>query len=182
MTGAHPQTAISGEIPAPGLPVSIDAFREGMRRLTGAVNLITTAHDGKLHGLTATAVCSLSGQPPRLLACVNVIGKTFEYILQSRRMGVSVLGYRHMDLAKRFASMTSEDPAARFADSDWTTLHSGAPVLADALVGFDCTVDEIFVTPSHGVIIGEIKHVLFGEGEKPLLYANGQFTTLRGDA
>lgn len=181
MTTANLQTA-AAEGPSAVIPVSIDAFRQGMRRLTGAVNLITTAHDGKPHGLTATAVCSLSGQPPRLLACVNVVGKTFEYILQSRRMGVSVLGYRHVDLAKRFANMTDEDPIDRFADSDWTTLHSGAPVLTDALVGFDCTVDEIFVTPSHGVIIGEIKHVLFGEGEQPLLYSNGNFTTLRGDA
>ena len=164
--------------PLPGLPINLDVFRQGTRRLTGAVNLVTTAHDGKLHGLTATAVCSLSGQPPRLLACVNVAGKTFEYILQSRRMGVNVLGDRHIELAKHFANMTGADPEARFVDPAWSSLHTGAPVLTDALVAFDCAADEIFSTPSHGVIIGEIKHVVLGDEGEPLLYPNGGCTTL----
>lgn len=164
-----------------GGAVNLDHFRNGMRRLTGAVNLVTTAHEGQLHGLTATAVCSLSGEPPRVLACVNVVGKTFDYILQSRRMGVNVLAYRHLDLARRFANMTDIGPEHRFADAQWIAPHSGAPVLADALVAFDCRVNEIFVTPSHGVIIGEIKHVSFGPEGPPLLYSNGSFTTLRTD-
>lgn len=165
-----------------GYPVAIEHFRRGMRRLTGAVNLVTTAHEGKLHGLTATAVSSLSGQPPRVLACVNVVGTTFQYILQSRRMGINVLGYRHLELARRFANMTDIGPADRFSDAHWISPHSGAPVLSDALVAFDCIVDEIFVTPSHGVIIGEIKHVSFGPEGDPLLYNDGNFTTLRHEA
>ncbi|MHC2569698.1 flavin reductase family protein [Rhizobium leguminosarum] len=180
MTSPSPSLPIDN--PPPGFPVDIEHFRQGMRRLTGAVNLVTTAHDGRLHGLTATAVCSLSGQPPRLLACVNVVGKTFEYILQSRRMGINVLAYRHLELARRFANMTDIGPEKRFSDAEWVSPHSGAPVLADALAAFDCVVDEIFVTPSHGVIIGEIKHVCFGPEGEPLLYSNGSFTTVRSDA
>ncbi|WGD29727.1 flavin reductase family protein [Ancylobacter sp. WKF20] len=179
MSGGTPVPV--AEAPPEGGAISFDNFRKGMRRLVGAVNVITTAHEGRLHGLTATAVCSLSGEPPRLLACVNVVGKTFEYILQSRRMGVNVLGHRHVELARRFANMTDIGPEQRFADAHWITPHSGAPVLADALVGFDCKVDEIFVTPSHGVIIGEIKHVTFGPDGPPLLYAGGSFTTVHPD-
>ncbi|TPN85671.1 flavin reductase [Mesorhizobium sp. CU2] len=163
-------------------PVSVEHFRKGMRRLTGAVNIVTTAHEGGLHGLTATAVCSLSGEPPRLLACVNVVGRTFGYILNSRRMGVSVLAHRHIELAKRFANMTDIGEHDRFTGHDWTRLDAGAPVLTDALVGFDCMVDEMFVTPSHGVIIGEIKHVSFGPEGAPLLYSGGAFGTLKHDA
>lgn len=167
--------------PAQPLPVNIEHFRNGMRRLTGAVNLVTTVHQGVLHGLTATAVCSLSGQPPRILACVNVVGRCFDYILHSRRMGINVLAYRHLELAQRFANMTDVAHDKRFEDAAWINADSGAPVLADALVGFDCVVDEIFVTPSHGVIIGEIKQVTFGPEGEPLLYNNGRFATLRGD-
>ncbi|MBD9627066.1 flavin reductase [Ensifer sp. ENS06] len=170
------------DYPQPDLPVDIEHFRRGMRRLTGAVNLVTTTHEGILHGLTATAVCSLSGEPPRLLACVNVSGKTFEYILQSRRMGINVLAYRHLELARRFANMTDIGFERRFADAEWVSRPSGAPVLNDALVTFDCIVDEIIVTPSHGVIIGEIKYVGFGPEGEPLLYNNGNFTTVRADA
>ncbi|RVD33765.1 flavin reductase, partial [Mesorhizobium sp. M4A.F.Ca.ET.020.02.1.1] len=103
MSGA----ASSVEVAVPQtFPVSAEHFRKGMRKLTGAVNIVTTMHNGAPHGLTATAVCSLSGEPPRLLACVNVVGRTFGYILHSRRMGVSVLAHRHVELAKHFANMT----------------------------------------------------------------------------
>lgn len=177
MTSLSPSLPIEGQ--AQGLPVNIEHFRRGMRRLTGAVNLVTTMHRDQPHGLTATAVCSLSGQPPRLLACVNVAGKTFDSILQSRRMGVSVLAYRHLDLAKAFANMVDIGREKRFSDAAWAWTDTGAPVLSDALVAFDCVVDELFVTPSHGVIIGEIKQVRFGPEGDPLLYNEGVFTTLR---
>lgn len=178
MTLASP--VLPPDIPNGPLPVNIEHFRNGMRRLTGAVNLVTTSHNGQLHGLTATAVCSLSGQPPRLLACVNVAGRAFDYILHSRSMGVNVLAHRHMELAQRFANMTDLAHERRFEGAHWHQSEGAAPLLADALVGFDCVVDEIFVTPSHGVIIGEIRHVVFGPEDEPLLYNNGKFVTVRG--
>ena len=47
--------------------VSIDLFRDGMARLAGAVNVITTDGPKGFAGITATAVCSVTDQPPTLL-------------------------------------------------------------------------------------------------------------------
>ena len=61
---ANPQLAV--------LPtVSADDHRVGMRNLAAAVTIIT-ARDGDSHlGLTATAVCSVTAEPPRLVVFVN---------------------------------------------------------------------------------------------------------------
>lgn len=42
-------------------------FRDGMSHLGSAVNVVTTIFGGKRHGLTASAVCSVSDTPPILL-------------------------------------------------------------------------------------------------------------------
>src|SRR6266849_7177996 len=68
-------------------------FRQGMRQLVGGVTLITTHYAGRNVGLTATAVCSLSATPPRLIVCVNSKGATYKALCASRRMGVNVLAF-----------------------------------------------------------------------------------------
>ena len=56
---------------APVVAVNSDDFREGMRQLAAGVTIVTTSIGDQRIGLTATAVCSLSAEPPMLLACVN---------------------------------------------------------------------------------------------------------------
>ena len=51
--------------------VDVEQFKTGMRSLAGAVNIITTTHAGHPYGMTATAVCSASADPPTVLICVN---------------------------------------------------------------------------------------------------------------
>ena len=53
--------------------MSIDAaaFKKGMRHLAASVTLITTKVQDQRGGLTATAVCSVSAEPPQILVCVN---------------------------------------------------------------------------------------------------------------
>ena len=155
-----------------------DDFRLAMRRLVGAVSIVTTTDGQKPAGLTATAVTSFSAEPARLLACINLKGTTFRALAESRRMAINLLSWRHADLARRFggAPVPHEE---RFGLADWGVLATGAPVLLDALAVFDCVVDEMMMAHSHAVLIGEIKSVRLGTDQAaPLLYANGEFTTL----
>ena len=65
--------------------VDSDRFRAGMAQLTGAVNIIATRNGQILSGLTASAVCSLSSEPPRLIACVNINGNSFQHIAEKAK-------------------------------------------------------------------------------------------------
>lgn len=153
---------------------ALQAFRTGMRALAGAVTLVTTRLGDERFGLTATAVCSMSASPPRILACVNVQGRSYRAIAESRCMAINVLGTRHESLAKRFASPEA-DP---FGEGEWTRAATGAPLLADALVAFDCEVAEMFVTRTHAVVIGEIRHIASRDDRDALLYVDGRFASV----
>ncbi|WP_262691281.1 flavin reductase family protein [Kordiimonas aestuarii] len=162
------------------MPVSAEEFRQGMRRLGGAVNIVTAASGDLWAGLTATAVTSLSAEPPRLLACINRQGATYDIVSKGRTLAINVLGCAHQALAMRFAGLSGEPETERFSDGEWETSVTGAPLLRDALVAFDCRVESILDAGSHAIVIGNIEAVQVrpGDVEDPLCYIDGRWATL----
>lgn len=159
------------------MPVDSRTFKDGMRRLAAGVTLVTTHGPQGRGGLTATAVCSLSADPPRLLACVNHSASCHDAIAASERFCVNVLALTHQALARRFADPTIRGEE-RFAEGHWTTFATGAPVLADALVAFDCRVADRLQSGTHTVFIGDVAAIHAGPDAPPLLYMDGGFSTL----
>ena len=153
-------------------------FKSGMRRLASGVTIITTAHDGQRHGLTATAVASLSADPPQLLVCVNRTAGAHDLIHAGERFCVNVLAQRHRALATRFSTHGVSE-TERFKAGKWTTLATGAPVLEDALASFDCEVLERVRAASHTIYIGRVVGVRARQSGRPLLYESGNYASLR---
>lgn len=152
------------------------SFKQGMRFLCGGVTIVTSKSGDMASGLTATAVCSLSAEPPRLLACINQAGATYRVIAQSRVFCVNVLAMHQMNLARRFAGL-GQPGDRRFAEDCWTSLATGAPALDGCLASFDCVVSSVLDSGSHAVIIGDVKEVRSRSGDLPLLYMDGRFMT-----
>ncbi|WP_296791300.1 flavin reductase family protein [Variovorax sp.] len=152
---------------------ALATFRNAMRRLAGHVHVVTTCLNGERGGLTATAVCSLTAQPPRILACINLSGRSYRMIAESRVMAVNVLGTEHEALARRFATASGADPFD--GGERWTQAATGAPLLELAQASFDCTVDQMLMTGTHAIVIGEIRHISHRDTGTPLLYVNGEF-------
>ena len=73
--------------------MSIDAaaFKKGMRHLAASVTLITTRHRDLRGGLTATAVCSVSAEPPQILVCVNKTASAHDPIGEAGFFCVNIL-------------------------------------------------------------------------------------------
>ena len=146
-----------------------------MRRLAASVCLITTLNeDGSRNGLTATAVCSLSASPPTLLCCLNRSSNSFAAIEKAGLFAVNVLSTDDRAIADHFA--TSLAGSDKFGLGEWTTLDTGAPVLASAIAAFDCKLVNVVAVGTHGVLIGEVQALaLHPEGVKPLLYVDGAY-------
>ena len=157
------------------MSVSTEDFRMGMRRHGGAVNVITSHYEGQSFGLTATSVCSVSAEPPRLLACVNQNGVTFKSIQQSMALVVNTLGADHKAIAETFAGMNGDAENDRFHVGEWG-YSGGMPVLDNALVSFVCEVHDIQNVGTHGIIIADIKAIKTSDGD-PLFYIDGNFVT-----
>jgi flavin reductase (DIM6/NTAB) family NADH-FMN oxidoreductase RutF len=152
-----------------------ESFKSGMRHLAAHVCVITTVGPLRArHGLTATAVCSVSADPPTLLCCVNRQIAPFAAIRESGIFAVNVLGVEDLDLAKRFASEIQGEE--RFDIGSWMAMATGAPVLESALATFDCRLTRLEEVATHGILFGEIQVVRSRPSTaEPLLYAHGAF-------
>ena len=119
-----------------------------MRSLAGAVNIITSAHAGHRYGMTATAVCSATADPPTVLVCINKLATTHGAVSKSKVFCVNVLRAEDWELSTTFSGGQTGD--ARFKSRNWAKLATGSPVLIDALVSFDCRVVKKM---AHGVCV-----------------------------
>lgn len=138
VSAAHSQPAQVTAVPppAPELSAAPRAFRGAMRKLAGAVSVITVGQGDERTGLTATSVTSLSVEPPTLLICVNRATSSVVPLLKERAFAINVLRPHHEPVADRFAGKGGLKGPARYGGADWTRLSTGAPVLADALAAF----------------------------------------------
>jgi len=161
-------------------PVPVEVFREGMRRLAASVTVLTTRRpDGGRVGMTATAVCSVSGEPPILLCCVNRANATRQAFVEAGVYAVNVLAEGEQEIASRFAARM--DAEERFARGAWTTLETGAPVLESAVASFDCRIVQTVETGTHSIFFGEILAIAMrGAHVMPLLYAHGNYGGFSG--
>jgi flavin reductase (DIM6/NTAB) family NADH-FMN oxidoreductase RutF len=149
-----------------------------MRRLATGVTIVTTRHGDVLAGLTATSVCSLTAEPPRLIACINRDADAHALIARSGVFAVNLLTPAHRDLADHFGGRTEAFGPARFELGAWTTGVTGAPLLLDAAASFDCRLVRTVPIGTHAIFIGEIEAVRHREEAEPLLYHDRGYATL----
>src|SRR3954468_15748293 len=157
-------------------PVDAGQFKIGMRTLAGAVNIITSAHANHRYGMTATAVCSATADPPTVLVCINKLATTNDAVKKSKVFCVNVLRAEDWELSTSFSGAQTGE--GRFKTRNWSKLATGSPVLVDSLVSFDCRVVKSMVHGTHTVFLGQVEQVLLGKKGKPLLYSEGQYAKL----
>lgn len=145
-------------------------FREAMSQLGAAVHVVTTKGPAGTAGFTATAVASVSDQPPTLLVCVNRRSQASPILQENRVLCVNTLRAGADAVADVFAGRTRVTMAERFDCATWTTLTTGSPVLTDAVVAFDCRVTEIKAVATHNVIIAGVVAVQLGKPGSALVY------------
>ncbi|MDN0085640.1 flavin reductase family protein [Crenobacter sp. SG2305] len=159
--------------------VSADAHRYGMRHFAIGVSIIT-ARDGEARaGLTATAVCSVTADPPRLVVFVNKNVVASEIIRNSGAICVNVLEGEQEGVAKAFAGMIEGvHGEARFGHGAWSELLTGAPTLSGALANFDCRVIKVFDESTHHAFLCEVLATRERQDGEALIYLNGAFRRL----
>lgn len=159
------------------MPAMVDAadFRTAMRELAAGVTIVTAGSDIGRRGLTATAVCSVSADPPTLLVCINRDAEGHAAITASGAFCVNVIAAEHRGLAERFAGRDGARGAERFDRGEWNALVTGAPVLADALAAFDCRVIQATDWGTHTVFLGTVVATTASPERAALLYRAGCF-------
>nr|WP_256932820.1 flavin reductase [Psychrobacter sp. BF1] len=145
-------------------------FRNAMSSLTTAVSVVTTQGPSGVYGFTASAVCSVTDTPPTLLVCMNHTSRSHGHFVENKILTVNVLGTQHEQLSNTFASKLSVDD--RFKEGSWTELATGAPVLEDALVSFDCEIEQIQQVGTHSIFICRVVAIKQSQQDESLVYFN----------
>jgi flavin reductase (DIM6/NTAB) family NADH-FMN oxidoreductase RutF len=147
-------------------------FRDIIGRFASGVTVITVDHADQSYGTTASAVCSLSLEPPMLLVCLNKASSTGQAIAAARHFAVNILGEGQADAAMRFAGKGD-----KFAGQRVVRGVAGQPLLGDALANLECRVVEEVTGGTHTVFLGEVEYAT-GRHGAPLAYFRGQFGRL----
>ena len=149
---------------------SKETFRHVIGHFASGVTVLTTHHGGDDFGATASAVSSLSLDPPMLLVCLNTRGSTQEAIHSSRVFGVNILDEDQGTVAERFA--TSSGP--KFGGLNVDRGVGDVPLLADSLAYCECSVAEDVLAGTHRVFLANVTRAIAREGS-PLTYFRGKF-------
>lgn len=153
-------------------------YRALMRHQAGGVTVIAAGGAGGRAGLTATAVSSLSDNPPTLLACIGRNTGAHSVIGTSGTFSVNILANDQQAIAERFAGESGLRGEARFEGLPWRTMTTGAPVLEHALASLDCEVLESHGFTTHSIFIGRVVAGKFRSEAQPLLYFRGDYWEL----
>lgn len=153
-------------------------YRDAMARFAGAVHVLTTDGPAGRRGTTVIAACSVSDHPPMILVCINRENVSNALYSENGRFVLNTLSDTHRDLANAFSGLTGLTQEERFATGRWTTLATGAPVLADAAAAFDCELTEWSDMATHRVLFGKVTGVRIGDSFSPLMYYNRSYRAL----
>ena len=145
-------------------------FRDAMARLGAAVNVVTTTSPSGPCGLTASAVCSVTDDPPTLLLCINRESEMNEVFRAAGVLCVNTLAASQEELSPLFAGFTGIGQADRFEPARWTTLATGAPVLRDAVVSFDCRIAQATEVGTHTVFFCGVEAIQTSGAHEGLIY------------
>lgn len=159
---------------SPSSPSLRDEFLHGMSNAACTVNIVTTDGLAGRHGLTISAMASVSADTPQptLLVCINERSTAARPILENGCFCVNILRDDQHRTSDSFAGRSLPNGGDKFSTIDTTTDTLGCPVISGALVSFSCKVASSQIVGTHLVLLGNVCEVVITGPGSPLIYAN----------
>jgi flavin reductase len=161
--------------------VNRQTYREAMARFGAAVSIVTTDGAAGRFGFTASAVTSVTDDPPTLLVCVNRKNDSHPALIANGVLCVSTLAASQEEISNTFGGREATQEA-RFAAGHWHALATGAPALLGAVVAFDCRVVQVTEIGTHSVVFAEVVAIEHGSEHDGLVYFGRGYHRLRRPA
>lgn len=140
-------------------------FRTAMGHFASGVTVVTTRDGEDLVGLTVSAFCSLSLDPPLVLICIDRNVASHDAISSTGRFAVNILKTEQEELSRRFASRMEN----KFEGVGTTEGVGDVPLITGSLATIECQLRDQLPGGDHTIFVAEVDKVVIGEGE-PLLY------------
>jgi flavin reductase (DIM6/NTAB) family NADH-FMN oxidoreductase RutF len=157
--------------------VTAAEFRDAIGRFATGVTVVTSVGaDGQPVGTTASAVTSLSLDPPLVLVCFDRASVTLQAVRTHGAFVVNVLAAPQRHLSANFAR---RGLAAAWDGVRHRPGRTGSPRLDGVLAALECTVEDSFPGGDHEIVVGRVHAVeTAGRDDAPLLYWRGAYGSL----
>ena len=146
-------------------------FRSVMGRFATGVTVVSTAHGGGVHAMTANGFLSVSLDPPLVLISLGRC-RMAQLLPTTARFGISVLAEDQRALSRHFAGRPQADAVPRFEEVN------GVPLLAGSVAHIGCRVVDTHPAGDHTLFVGEVEHLAQFEA-RPLVFHSGAYSSLR---
>jgi len=165
-------TAPEREIARDG-SASIDGYREFMSMFPTGVAVVTAIdRRGMPHGMTCTALASVTLCPPTLLVCLGATSGTLAAVRASGFFAVNLLHSGGRRTAELFGSAAPD----RFQQVFWEASPStSVPLLADITAIAECRVSQVHRAGDHHIVLGEVTSTIRSQDIGPLTYGMRRF-------
>lgn len=149
-----------------------EQFLEGMSRSAASVSVVTTDGPAGRAGVTVSAMSSVSadGDKPTMLVCLNASSNTLPVVLDNQCFCINVLEIGQQAVADVFSGRIPAPDGDRFSGQEVWPGPTGAPMLTQALVSFDCRLVSAEKIGTHHICIGAVEGVATAPEGSPLLY------------
>lgn len=170
--------AVGGQHPGPEAIAPL-AFREALSKAVTPVTVVATDGPHGAAGVTCSAVSSVSDTPPTVLVCINRRSAANAVIKANGVLCVNWLRAEQVEVSQLFSGAGGVPMQERFTQHEWTTLETGAPRSADALVALDCRVVEAMEVGTHSVFLARVLAAHHSDYGDPLVYCQRAYFTTR---
>jgi flavin reductase (DIM6/NTAB) family NADH-FMN oxidoreductase RutF len=126
-----------------------------LRSFPYGLYVVTVAHAGDEHGMTANWVTQAAFEPPMIAVAVENTSKTIGMIRDAHHFGVNLLQAGQRDLAGKLGR-TSEQAPQKLKGIKTKPANGGTPVLADALGWVECRLVATLPAGDHTIVLGEV--------------------------
>lgn len=157
--------------------VDRDQFRDVLARFVSGVVVVTTAAADGYHGVTVSAFCSVSLDPPLVLACIDRDTQGNDRLADAPAFAINILSREQSFLADQFSGRAPlADP--KFARVPHRVGALGAPLIEGCVAWIECRPWARYPGGDHTIFVGHVEHVALGEADDPLVYFDRAFTEL----
>lgn len=154
-----------------------DIYRSLIGRFATGVTVVTTNVGGRLHGMTANAVCSLSLDPLQLLVCVDRATNCCIQMQGAAAFGISILAADQEEISNVFAQ-SREPTESSLLGVEYRLGRLGAPLIENALAHLECRIAERVPGGDHIIVIGDVVAGEVVRDAEPLLFYGGRYARL----
>ena len=133
----------------------------------------TKAADGSDQGMTVSAFCSVSLEPPLVLICIEKTASVYDALTSAPGFVVNILSAKQEQIARRFSIVDID----RFEGVGFSRTRNGIAVLDDVLGIIECRKFALHDAGDHTIILGEVEATR-AENGSPLMYYRGGYAQL----